>query len=193
MVIKSLNSTAKNMKKALILSLLFLISTYVVTAQVVGKTFPNMTAETVDDKKVELPQSVTGKYTLLGLAYSKKSEDELNTWFQPIFEKFIQKQKGGLFEGFAYDVNVYFVPMFTGINAAATGTAKKKAIKNVDPNLLPYILFYKGELKTYKEALDFEKKDIPYFFVLDKEGKIVYATSGKFSKAKMDVIEEVIE
>lgn len=181
------------MKKALVFSLLFLSTAFVLTAQVVGKTFPNMTAETVDDKKVELPQSVAGKYTLLGLAYSKKSEDELNTWFQPIFEKFVQKQKGGLFQGFSYDVNVYFVPMFTGINAAATGTAKKKAIKNVDPNLLPYILFYKGELKTYKEALDFEKKDIPYFFVLDKEGKIVYATSGKFSKAKMDEIEEVIE
>lgn len=181
------------MKKVLVFSLLLLSSAYVVTAQVTGKVFPDMTAETVDDKKIELPQSVKGKFTLLGLAYSKKSEDELNTWFQPIFEKFVQKQKGGLFEGFSYDVNVYFIPMFTGINAAATGTAKKKAIKNVDPNLLPYILFYKGELKTYKEALDFEKKDIPYFFVLDKEGKIVYATSGKFSKAKMDEIEEVIE
>lgn len=181
------------MKKALLLSFLIISSLNFVTAQVVGKVFPDMTAETVDDKKIELPQSVAGKYTLLGLAYSKKSEDELNTWFQPIFEKFVQKQKGGLFEGFAYDVNVYFVPMFTGINAAATGTAKKKAIKNVDPNLLPYILFYKGELKSYKEALDFEKKDIPYFFVLDKEGKIVYATSGKYSKAKMDEIEEVLE
>lgn len=181
------------MKKALVISLLLLSTASVVAAQVVGKIFPEMTAETVDDKKIELPLSVKGKYTLLGLAYSKKSEDELNTWFQPIFEKFVQKQKGGLFEGFAYDVNVYFVPMFTGINAAATGTAKKKAVKNVDPNLLPYILFYKGELKTYKEALDFEKKDIPYFFVLDKEGKIVYATSGKYSNDKMDEIEEVIE
>ena len=95
--------------------------------------------------------------------------------------------------GFGYDVNVYFIPMFTGVNAAATGTAKKKAIKNVDPQLLPYILFYKGELKTYKEALDFEKKDIPYFFVLDASGKIVYATSGKFSEAKLDEIEESIE
>jgi hypothetical protein len=129
---------------------------------------------------------------LLGLAYSKKSEDDLNTWFQPIFQKFIQKNKG-LFEGFGYDVNVHFVPMFTGINAAATGTAKKKALKNVDPNLLPYILFYKGELKTYKEALDFEKKDVPYFFVLDKEGKIIYATSGAYSQKKMDEIEEVLE
>jgi hypothetical protein len=160
--------------------------------QVIGKMFPSMEAETVEDKKVILPDNVKGKYTLLGLAYSKKSEDELNSWFQPVFEKFIQKNKG-LFENFGYDVNVYFVPMFTGVNAAATGTAKRKALKNIDPNLLPYILFYKGELKTYKEALDFEKKDIPYFFVLDPTGKIVHATSGKYSAQKMEAVEEVLE
>jgi len=95
--------------------------------------------------------------------------------------------------GMGYDVNVYFVPMFTGVNAAATGTAKKKALKNVDPQLLPYILFYKGELKSYKEALDFEKRDIPYFFVLDANGKIVYATSGGFTEDKLDEVEESIE
>jgi hypothetical protein len=95
--------------------------------------------------------------------------------------------------GLTYDVNVYFVPMFTGVNAAAQGTAKKKAVKNVDPQLFPYLLFYKGELKTYKEALDFEKKDIPYFFVLDPEGKIVHATSGPYTESKMDAVEEVIE
>lgn len=162
------------------------------SAQVVGKAFPPMTAETIDDKEVELPKSAQGKYTLIGLAYSKKSESELNTWFQPVFGKFIQKTNG-LFSGFAYDVNVYFVPMFTGVNAAATGTAKRKAAKNIDPQLLPYILFYKGELKTYKQALDFEKKDIPYFFVLDPQGKIVYATSGKYSESKMEEIEENIE
>jgi hypothetical protein len=160
--------------------------------QVVGKAFPEMIAETVEDKKVNLPKDVSGKYTLIGLAYSKKSEDELNSWFQPVFEKFVQKTNGVL-AGFTYDVNVYFVPMFTGVNAAATGTAKKKALKNIDPQLLPYILFYKGELKPYKEALDFEKKDIPYFFVLDPNGKIVHATSGKYSADKMDAVEEKIE
>jgi hypothetical protein len=168
------------------------VTAFAIKAQVVGKDFPALEAETVEDKKVNLPEETKGKYTLLGMAYSKKSEDELNSWFQPIFEKFIQKNKG-LFEGFAYDVNVYFVPMFTGVNAAATGTAKRKAIKNVDPQLLPYILFYKGELKTYKEALDFEKKDIPYFFVLDEEGKIIYATSGKYSTKKLQEIEDVLE
>jgi hypothetical protein len=58
---------------------------------------------------------------------------------------------------------------------------------------LPYILFYKGELKPYKDALDFEKKDTPYFFVLDKDGKIIYATSGKFTTPKMDEVEAVLE
>ncbi|MBL0741729.1 TlpA family protein disulfide reductase [Chryseolinea lacunae] len=169
----------------------FLLSTSAL-AQVIGKTFPDMEAESVEDKKVKLPQDVKGKYTLLGLAYSKKSEDELNSWFQPVFEKFIQKNTG-LLSGFGYDVNVYFVPMFTGVNAAATGTAKRKAMKNIDPQLLPYILFYRGELKTYKEALDFEKRDIPYFFVLDAEGKIIHATSGKYTTAKMDAVEGVLE
>lgn len=179
------------MKHVIFTGVILLVST-VMEAQVVGKTFPDMEAETVEDKKVKLPQDVKGKYTLLGLGYSKKSEDELNTWFQPVFEKFVQKTTG-LMAGFGYDVNVYFVPMFTGINAAATGTAKRKAIKNIDPQLLPYILFYKGELKPYKEALDFEKKDIPYFFVLDPNGKIVYATEGRYTDDKMDKIETVLE
>jgi hypothetical protein len=180
----------QNMKSLLISSLVLLaISTQ---AQVVGKMFPEMVAETVEDKKVNIPADTKGKYTLVGLAYSKKSEDELNSWFNPIFGTFIQKTSG-LMAGIGYDVNVYFIPMFTGINAAATGTAKKKAAKNIDPQLLPYVLFYKGELKSYKEALDFEKKDIPYFFVLDPQGKIVFATSGKYSQDKMDEIEENIE
>lgn len=180
------------MKKQLLPILFLLLSSQLLCAQVIGKMFPDMEAETVEDKKVNLPTDTKGKYTLLGLAYSKKSEDELNSWFNPVYNKFIRKATG-LMAGMGYDVNVYFIPMFTGVNAAATGTAKKKAIKNVDPQLLPYILFYKGELKTYKQELDFEKKDIPYFFVLDKEGKIVYATSGKFTEDKLDELEDSIE
>jgi hypothetical protein len=179
------------MKTQLLVALLVSASS-ALSAQVIGKMFPVMETETVEDKKVRLPADVKGKYTLLGLAYSKKSEDELNTWFGPVFSKFVQKADG-LMAGMGYDVNVYFVPMFTGVNAAATGTAKKKAMKNMDPQLLPYILFYKGELKTYKEALDFERRDIPYFFVLDPTGKIVYATSGAYSDEKMDKVEESIE
>ena len=155
--------------KKLILCL-FLIQGATIAYCQVGKTFPDMEAETVEDKKVKIPADVAGKYTLIGLASSKKSEDDLNSWFQPVFQKFIQKSDG-MFSGFSYDVNVYFIPMFTGVNAAATGTAKRKALKNIDPQLLPYVLFYKGDMKPYKDVLDFEKRDIPYFFCAGSTGQ----------------------
>ena len=176
---------------ALILIFLVPITAF---SQVIGNTFPTMTAETVNDEEITVPDDTKGKYTLLGLAYSKKSEDDLNGWFSPVYYKFVHEPENpGLFDAFRYDVNVYFIPMFTGVKASAQGIAKKKALKNVDPKLFPHMLFYKGELKKYKQALDFEKKDIPYFFVLNEEGQIVYATSGKFTEDKLDEIEENLE
>ncbi len=165
-------------------------------AQMTGNQFPDMSTSTANGKTVNLPVDTKDKYTLLGLAFSKKSEDNLNTWMEPVFWKFINKSDGKIDQLFgnhsAYDVNVYFVPMFTGIKTAATNTAKKQALKKMDPRLIPSILFYKGSMKPYKDALDFQQKDIPYFFVLDKSGKIVYATSGRYSDEKMARVEEIV-
>jgi hypothetical protein len=175
-------------------ALLLVISSATVSLAQVGDYFPKLTAETVENKNVTIPDDTKGKYTLVGLAYSKKSEEDLNTWFTPVYNKFVRSSEdAGLFADFTYDIHVYFVPMFTGVKAAAQGTAKRQALKELDESLYPHMLFYKGELKTYREALDFEKKDVPYFFVLDKEGKIIYATSGAFSDKKLGEIEELID
>ncbi len=168
----------------------------VVHGQIKGKPFPEMKTLTLEQKTLYLPRDSKGKYTLLGLAFSKKSEKDLNSWFQPVYDKFLSAGTGDmnkLFGSFGYDVNVYFVPMFTGINTAATKTAMKKAVKNIHPSIQKYILFYKGKLKPYKEALHFDQRDIPYFFVLDENGIVRYATSGKYTKAKMDQIEAVLQ
>ena len=176
--------------------LIFLLAYNISKSQVVGKQFPNMNTSTADGNIVDLPSNTKGKYTLLGLAFSKKSEDDLNTWMEPVFWKFIDRPEGKIDQlfghGSTYDVNAYFVPMFTGIKTAATKAAKRKALKKMDPRLIPSILFYKGKLKPYKNALDFQQKDIPYFFVLDESGKIVFATSGSYSDAKMSKVEEMI-
>ena len=164
-------------------------------AQVLNQSFPELTAETVEDQTVTLPNDTQGRITLVGMAYSKKSEKDLSTWMNPIFNTFIRQKvsDGGLFASFSHDIDVYFIPMFTGIKAAAQGTAKRKAAKQIDARMIPYVLFYKGKLKPYKDALDFEKRDIPYFFLLDENGKIIYATSGAYSAKKMATIEEKIE
>ena len=178
-------------KKLFVLAAL-LVAGFQLMAQV-GTNFPELEGETVENRKVTLPDDTNGKYTLVGMAFSKKSDDELQSWFKPVYSRFLQDSgNAGLFSDFAYDVNVYFIPMFSGLNKAVAGTAKKKALKDVDAELHPHILFYVGQISTYRDALRLEEKDQPYFFVLDEEGKIVYATSGKYSKKKMEEVEEVL-
>ena len=158
-----------------------------------SQSFPNMEVTRLNDEVLNLPQDTKGKYTLIGLSYSKKSEDELVSWFNPVYQTFIHKsEKPGLFSN-DYDVNVYFIAMFAGVNKAAAGPVKKKMRKNSDPELEPHLLFYKGEIKSFKKSLKLDRKDTPYFFVLDESGQIVYTTSGAYSQNKMDSVEELLE
>lgn len=180
------------MRTTLLLIITGLLCLSNVQAQVVGKIFPALDGENVDDQVITIPEDTKGKYTLIGMAYSKKSEEDLNTWLQPAYSTFINKAEG-LFSSFGYDVNLFFIPMYTGIKAAASGAGKSQVRKKVDSRLHPHILFYKGKLKPYKDALDFEKKNVPYFFVLDKNGKIIYATSGKYTDKKMEDIESLLQ
>ena len=131
--------------------------------------FPNMVCENYNGKKVNLPEETKGKYTLLGMAFSKDAETNLKTWINPMYNKFIGKKDSKNADPFdpslSYDINLFFVPMFTGLNQMTSKQSKEKIKSMTDKELYDYLLFYEGD-KTYKEELDFQKKDIPYFFVL---------------------------
>jgi hypothetical protein len=151
----------------------------------VGKLFPSLSGTDLQDKTVSIPNDTKGKYTVVGVAYSQKADEALKGWFQPVFETFIYESD--------YDVNTYFIGMISGIKEVAAGTIEKKMKKGVDPVLHKHMLLYKGDIKDYKETLGLKEKDTPYFFVLDKEGKIVYVTSGAYTDAKIEKAEEFLE
>src|SRR5690606_30631005 len=92
----------------------------------VGDTFPDLDGTTLTDKDIKLPVDTKGKFTLVGMAYSKKSEVDLKTWFAPVYNTFIHKSSSSLFGDVGYDINVFFIPMFTGVKKAAASTAEKK-------------------------------------------------------------------
>jgi hypothetical protein len=173
-----------------LLAICLLLSVFPAIAQnLKGKQFPQIIGETLTDKPVNIPSDTKGKFTLIGMAYSRDAEEDLKTWLNPVYNKFIAKT--GMFD-MDIDVNLYFIPMFTGVNIPIAEKAKKKLKEDTDKEFYPHVLFYKGELKTYKKELDFENKDTGYFFVLDKDGKIVHATSGRFSSKKMDAVEQIL-
>lgn len=156
------------------------------------KPFPELKGITLEDMSITLPKDTKGKFTLLGLAYSKAAEAELITWYQPVYSSFIEKNKPSLFNE-SYDVNLYFIPMFTGVNQSAIGVTTKKMKEALDKVLHKNVLVYKGELKSYKDQLHLDKNDTPYFFVLDKQGNIIHTATGKYSDEKLAKIEELIE
>lgn len=158
----------------------------------VGDQFPAMEAETLKNEFVNIPADLSDKYTLIGLAYSKKSEEYLKTWFEPAYNQFIYKPKTPSVFDISFDVHCYFIPMFTGAKRPAYQKVMNKLQKTIDKRLQPNVLFYKGQLKEYKEALNFEGNDIPYFFVLNPDGEIIYTTSGRYTKAKMQEITDMV-
>lgn len=163
--------------------LLLLISVCTLSAQ----TFPFMEAENLNEEALNVPEALNGKYSIVGLAYSKKSEQALKTWFDPAFNQFMRPpDKNNLFAT-DYDINLYFIPMFSGHKTVAYKSVMKKMQEGLDPELHPHILFYKGTIKEYKKALAL-KKDEPHFFLLNEEGHVVWRTSGYYSQNKMQEI-----
>lgn len=156
----------------------------------VGTQFPELKAETLDNKTITFPADTKGKSTLICMAYSSEAETDLRTWYEPTYDKFIAKT--GLMDD-VYDVNVYFIPMFTGVKAIGADKAKEDMKKTVQEDLQPHVVVYRGDLDAYKEPLKMDDKTKPYIYVLDKEGKIVFVTSGAYTEDKMDEIDEYIE
>lgn len=156
----------------------------------VGTQFPDLKGETLADKVINIPNDTKGKSTIICLAYSEDAEKDLQTWYEPMYDKFIGKTE---LMSDAYDINLYFVPMFTGVVQGTAGNAKKRMKAEVQEDIQPHIIVYKGELDAYKSTLKMEDKKKPYIFVLDKTGKIIYATSGAYTEDKIDDIEDLLE
>jgi hypothetical protein len=156
----------------------------------VGTLFPVLKGETLDDKTITVPTDTKGKSTIICMAYSSDAEKDLQTWYEPAYDKYIAKTE---LMSDAYDVNLYFVPMFTGVQAGMAANVKKQMKKDVQADIQPHIIIYKGELDAYKETLKMDDKKKPYIFVLDAEGKIVYETSGAYTEEKMDEIDDHVE
>lgn len=150
--------------------------------------FPSLSGETATGASITLP--VKGKeWTVIGMAYGQKAGPLLEDWYEPAYLRFIAKH--GLMAG-SYDADVYFVPLFVGMNKAAYEPSMKKFKKSADPEIVNHVLFVKTDIEPLRESLGLHEKDVPYFFVLDKEGRIVHREQGGYTDSKLESIEEVL-
>jgi len=154
-----------------------------------GKMFPLVTGTTLDDKLTSVPMK-NGKYSIVAIAFSRDAEDDLKKWLNLLYDNFMKKEKTGNFDmAELYDVNFVFIPMISGFKKIAQDFKK-----GTDKEFWPHIMdTEKTDVKELQKQLGVEDNKIPYFFVVNKEGKIVEALNGKFTDEKLEKLEDAIE
>ena len=107
-----------------------------------------------------------------------------------MYETFVAKANGTDYFDVAnyYDVNYYFIPLISGFKKAASdfkAATQKDLWKNV--------IDCDTDIAVLKAQLKPGSEDLPYFYVIDTNGKIVEVVSGKFTEDKMDKLQEAID
>ena len=149
--------------------------------------FPAIAGETTNGTDITLPVKSDGTWTIVAIACGKKAQPMLEEWFAPAYNRFVVKS--GLFAA-SYDAELYLVPIFTGLDKAAYGPSMNTLRKNVDADIAERVLFFKGDADAVLETLGIKDTNIPYFFTVDPQGRIVHRESGTFDVDKLDALEE---
>lgn len=155
-----------------------------------GETMPAINGVTLEGKNVTLPIK-NGKYSIIGMAYHRGAEEELKKWLNPLYYAFVKKPTGKKTFDVSeiYDVNFSFIPMISGFKKIADDF---KA--STQKEFWPYIVdTEKTDIKTIKKQLGVKDDRIPYFYVLDKNGKIIEVQSGEYSEKKVSALEDAMD
>ena len=89
-----------------------------------------------------VPGQFKGRFVFIGVGGSKKAEDDLRSWQNPVYNKFIAKT--GLMDNM-YDVEVCFLPLFTGAAKASKNQVIKKLEQNNEKLVLDHVYVYSGK------------------------------------------------
>ena len=172
-------------KLVVLIFLLFIISP--AFGQIKSK-FPTVETEKVTGEIVEIPSAFAGKYAFIGVGTSKKAEDQLRSWQNPLYQKFVAKT--GLMDDM-FNVELCFLPLFTGASQVAKDKVIKKLKENNEALVIDNVYVYAGKREPFT-AIGVDDRSEPYFYLIDKNGIIVWTATGAFNRKYMDQIEEIL-
>jgi hypothetical protein len=95
---------------------------------------------------------------------------------------------GGMMSGNIYNANLCFVGAVKGLAKLALPEMIKKAKNQVDKKFHSNFMYTDTDMDDLIKALNITDKSIPYFIVVEKDGSIIYQTSGEYTEDKLNEI-----
>jgi len=146
-------------------------------------TFPTVNGSNLQRAKLTLPQDFAGDYNLLFIAFHQWHQDEVNTWI-PLAES-CEAQYPGL---------VYYeLPTIRSLNALSKffiNEGMRAGIPNPKARERTVTLYI--DLEKFMRALSIPTKDEVHVLLVDRQGSILWRTTGSFDEAKGSALAEAI-
>jgi hypothetical protein len=146
--------------------------------------FPVVSGFNLNRQEFEFPRDFGGDYNLVIVPFQRYQQQIVDTWIP-----FAQEMEAS-FPGFVYYElpTIYEMPVLsrTFLNEGMrAGIPDQKARERT-------ITLYLNK-DTFKSALDIPSEDDVYLFLVDREGQILWRTTGEYTDAKAQDLVQVIQ
>ena len=151
--------------------------------EVIGKTFPKITAYSLAKTEVRLPEMSIGKVTLIGIAFVKGAQEMLDSWSISFEDRFSNKAN------YVY----YEIPMLGGLWKLFRGSIDGGMRAGIPTEKHKNVLTHYGNYKDYTSYLLIDNINNGYVFLLDKEGVIRFKGIGFASEKDVEEMIQIAE
>ncbi len=133
----------------------------------IGKSFPTVSAETLEGNPASVPESARGKVTLVTVAFLQQNQGQLDSWLNPFAEKFAARD----------DFMFYEVPMISSGYMFMKPVIDRGMRGGLPQFKHKHVVTMYGDVEYYSDALNIDPKE-GHALLLDREGIIRWQDQG---------------
>lgn len=153
-------------------------------------TIPSFQAVDLNDVVIDFPADVKGKKTLIAFAFSQKAQEDLESWIEPVYYEFIDKES---LASLVYDVNIYLVIVFNKVNSSFKQKVRNELKENVLKEFYGKIVLCEEGSGYILSGLEESNSDVPTLYALNENGEIKETVIGRYTEKKMEIISSKLE
>jgi hypothetical protein len=164
------------------IKILFIMLT-IQTQDIVGKKFPTISATTLSGDQIIFPDELDKDANIVILAFEEWAQKDVDTWAGFILKHYNIDE----------EINYYELPMMSKFYSWLSGWIDGGMKNGIDVDLHDNVATFYGERKSYFETLGVEDLNTCYIYLIDKNGKIIFAAEGALNEKNCNEMQQKIQ
>jgi hypothetical protein len=162
-----------------------LIATLVLCAALASDStkFPTVTFDNLERQAFTLPRDFGGERNVVFIAFLRKQQDDVDTWV-PFVKPLVARTPGTEYYEIP-TISRMIAPMRWFINSGMRGGIDDRAAR--ERTITLYL-----DKEPFKRSLAITEETVIHVLVVDREGRVLWRTTGRFSAEKGTALERVL-